>query len=114
MRAFEERGRWLSATADWLLSIRGGEADVVGVAIDVLRGPVGSGGNVQAPLTQYRIVRINCATASASWWSPTCFPKTCRLKTCITWPATPTPGPPRSMTDIRVGFTRNIVERISV
>ena len=42
--------------------------------------------------------RSSAPTASASWWSPTCSPRTCRLRTCSTWPATPTPEPPRSMT----------------
>ena len=37
-------------------------------------------------------------TASGSWSSPTFSPRTCRWRTCSTWPATPTPKPPRSMT----------------
>ena len=39
-RAFEHGGQGLSAMADWLLSMSGGEAAAVDVAIEVPRGPV--------------------------------------------------------------------------
>ena len=39
-RAFEHGGQGLSEMADWLLSMAGGEAAAVGVAIEVPRGPV--------------------------------------------------------------------------
>ena len=39
-RAFEQSGQGLSEMADWLLSVTGGEAAAVGVAIEVPRGPV--------------------------------------------------------------------------
>ena len=39
-RAFEHGGQGLSEMADWLLSVAGGEAAAVGVAIEVPRGPV--------------------------------------------------------------------------
>ena len=39
-RAFEHGGQGLAEMADWLLSVAGGEAAAVGVAIEVPRGPV--------------------------------------------------------------------------
>ena len=37
-------------------------------------------------------------TVFASWWSPTCWARTYPWRTCSTWPGTPIPRPPGSMT----------------
>ena len=58
--------------------------------------------------------RSSAPTASTSWSSPTCSPRRCPLRTCSTWPATQTPGPPSGYDRRRRRVTRNIVERISV